>query len=287
MLELDGQPAPIGAADIYDSLIIDPSQAVRRPNSGVLVLNQDLFTYWLKFSSPELFSGRQGLAEGMGPRRSKAAFLVDEALGLGLVPKTYLIHYVHNEVPVELSVQEHAAGFHADFGQIDRLALEKLAVLDYVTVQLDRHSENIFVSDGKVSAIDNDLSFSVSPEEIIQSEPVYALKGQNLSNDLIQRAKMTNIGALYDKLQRLLGSRVADEAVQRLQEVISNNKIQGLAWQGQIEGHFSSLGLNSLSSLPGPAASGGNPRGHIGASSPTRPTRRDSDSGIIQQTPGV
>lgn len=97
--------------------------------------------------------------------REVLASRVDKALGLGVVPTTLMANVSENGKPPRVgSAQAFVAD--ADLGEriTDRQAAAKMAILDVIIGNVDRHGNNYLqTADGKLSAIDNGYSFGESP----------------------------------------------------------------------------------------------------------------------------
>lgn len=186
---------------------------------------------WLKPSYGET-SAREGIEPGTGVRRSLASFEIDKALGLGVVPDVRLLR---NELG-EASLQDHAPRPGLLLSQYDSVDVERMAVLDYVTGQTDRHDENYATTkDGRPAAIDNGLCLSVSQADSIRSSFVSACFGKDLSPQVVERLRMTDRGALTVELCRMgIGESVVHGAIARLDEIVKEGRISGSAWLGHI-----------------------------------------------------
>lgn len=129
---------------------------------------------------------RAGCLVGETAHHEVAAFLVDQFLGFGLIPRTYYAAFTHQsffsarEDRISSlrakktkygSFQEFAEGFTPLFERdhLSEIALEEyqlLVVLDMIIGNTDRHANNILVCEGKIAAIDNGLSFPDCHEEL-------------------------------------------------------------------------------------------------------------------------
>ena len=119
---------------------------------------------------------RPGLLSGEGCHREVAASVVDRFLGLGIVPHTVYARFRHfafydpMEGPRALGrrAKEKSGSFQAFIEQaihlgrrsLELVELQKLALLDVVIGNLDRHTHNILYDGKQIWAIDNALSFS-------------------------------------------------------------------------------------------------------------------------------
>ena len=100
-------------------------------------------------------------------RRERAAYLLSESLGWGLVPPTV----IREEAPlgvgslqwlIECDFQEHYFTLFADAPETHRV-LARIALFDYVTNNTDRKSGHVLRGDdGRVWGIDHGLCFSAA-----------------------------------------------------------------------------------------------------------------------------
>lgn len=187
---------------------------------------------WLKPSAGETDSGRQGIELGGGARRNMASYEVDRALGLNVTPEIRLIQTAEGEA----SIQDHAPLAARPVDYYDKQDAQRMAVLDYVTGQTDRHDDNYASTiDGRPAAIDNGLAFSTSDADAIHSDFVVAEFRQPLSPTLLE--------ALGDYDRDRLSSRLAalglpDSSIRdvhdRAKEIVENGAITGEQWRGRI-----------------------------------------------------
>lgn len=124
---------------------------------------------------------RAGCRVGESPHHEVAAFLVDEFLGFGIVPKTYYASFEHrvfftagedrlqrSEIKKKLgSFQEYVGGFVSinklRSEEIKKIPLDEyqlLVVLDMILGNTDRNIGNILFGEEKVAAIDHGLCFT-------------------------------------------------------------------------------------------------------------------------------
>lgn len=124
---------------------------------------------------------RDGCRVGESPHHEVAAYLVDEYLGFGIVPKTYYAQFTHHvffsahEDPRSFSkanrtklgsFQEFVEGLTPleQLTQKEMLSIsledfQLLIVLDLILGNMDRNVGNILFCDGKIVAIDHGLCF--------------------------------------------------------------------------------------------------------------------------------
>lgn len=124
---------------------------------------------------------RLGCRVGEAAHHEVAAFLVDEYLGFGIVPRTYYACFTHRTFFLSRedrlssyrpkktkygSFQEYVGGFvpltQVYKEEIDNLPFveyQLLIVLDVIIGNLDRNTGNILIGEGKMAAIDHGLCF--------------------------------------------------------------------------------------------------------------------------------
>ncbi|MCH9608547.1 MAG: hypothetical protein S4CHLAM45_11250 [Chlamydiales bacterium] len=128
---------------------------------------------------------RLGTRVGESAHREVGAFLVDQFLGFGLVPRTYFVSLVQQEYDLKEgrvvlggkkkkygSLQEYIDGFapihHVSEKQTYAIPIHEfhlLMVLDVIIGNLDRNYGNIMIGDEELVAIDHGLSFPDSHRE--------------------------------------------------------------------------------------------------------------------------
>lgn len=177
---------------------------------------------------------RADVPKGTEWRREVAAFELDRAAGLGLVPETVVRHepelgfdnaslqaeVPRGPMPVRAYSEEDADG---------------MAALDYVLGNTDRHNQNYMTqADGRPAAIDNGLTFPESDTDGIRSQWVAERLGRELDPAVVDKFRAVDDRALADYWSGLgIGERAIDGARARLHEV-QTGKITGMAWRGEI-----------------------------------------------------
>lgn len=187
---------------------------------------------WLKPSAGETDSGRQGIEPGGGARRSMASYEVDRALGLNVTPEIRLIQTVEGDA----SIQDHAPLAARPVDYYDKQDAQRMAVLDYVTGQTDRHGENYRTClDGRPAAIDNSLCLSTSNADSIRSDFVVEYFRQPLDSELIRQVRECDTHALGATLNNLgIDEANAQGVLDRIEEVAREGAIMGQMWRGRI-----------------------------------------------------
>jgi hypothetical protein len=144
---------------------------------------------------------RRGCRVGESSHHEVGAFVVDEFLGFGIVPKTYYAQFIHQafflarEDPFAFhhhlktkygSFQEFVGGFVS----IDELTREErdalpldefqlLVILDVIIGNTDRNINNILIGDEKLAAIDHGLCFTDTIEEFSYQYWPYFQQGKS------------------------------------------------------------------------------------------------------------
>lgn len=190
---------------------------------------------YLKPESGEDADARPGeIPEDGQWRRELAAFSLDSALGLGVVPTTV---ERHEQIPgaENASLQMEAPGAARPYDAYAERDREAMAVFDYVAGNTDRHDLNYrTTADGRPAAIDNGLCFPQSDSDGLRSQFVVDVLGKPLDADLVDRVRQVDEGRL---IERLSDYGIADSAIggvlARLHEV-QGGAITGEAWLGEI-----------------------------------------------------
>jgi hypothetical protein len=168
--------------------------------------------------------------------REVAASRLDEVFGFDLVPTTTLreggspAHGLGSMQEYVPSTQSLPVGSYAQVEQ------ERMAVLDYVTGNTDRHMGNYLTGkDGRLVAIDHGFAFPTGEAHPIRSDFVSAYLNRSLSPKVIKAVRAVDPQRVVDVLR---ASGLKDDAIEgalrRLQEVRANGKITGKAWDGAI-----------------------------------------------------
>lgn len=171
---------------------------------------------------------RDGVKAGTYFLRERATYLVDLFLGLDLVPPTTIREIDNQAGSIQQFVEDASVSFLYE-GAIKKEWRIKLAVLDYVVWNSDRHEGNFLIkNDGtRIFAIDNGLTFG--PDSYAYTGGLY----NNTVSDLtIQKLKAfttsNNVSVLSTLLEELIGTEETEACVARIQ------KITELAQMGEI-----------------------------------------------------
>lgn len=130
--------------------------------------------------------------------REAAAYELDEALGLGVVPPTIVREIDGERGMVQQFVEIDEAGMYG--GKVDQDSVYGIAVLDIATGNTDRHAGNVLIDkDRRVVAIDQGLSF---PDDT-EYHPNYQFRP-----DATMSLLATNQGAMSQAMSSQLGERL-------------------------------------------------------------------------------
>ncbi len=170
---------------------------------------------------------------GTGWKREVAACDADRLMGLGVVPETVA---VDDPESGRASLQDDAPGFARPLSQYEAEDVDRMAVLDYVVGNTDRHGANFRTQgDGRPAAIDNGYAFPTSPEVPIKSDFVVQRLDTPLSDEVVASVQACDPADLQAMLRRdgIEESAIAG-CITRLHEVQDNGMITGDAWSGGI-----------------------------------------------------
>lgn len=103
--------------------------------------------------------------EGSLAARETAAYLVSEALGLGVVPPTILRDGPAGEGAVQLWIDHEGVQRAVDFVNTSDDGLRRLALFDAITNNGDRKVGHILpLADGRILGVDHGVTFAVEPK---------------------------------------------------------------------------------------------------------------------------
>jgi hypothetical protein len=232
-----GPPQPLGGSGnvnaTYTVPFADRTRGVYKPIGGeaVSIRGQPI---------------RQTIRPGTQAYREVAASRLDEVLGFDLVPPTTLRQdggLKHGPGSMQQFVPSDKSLPVNRYPEVQR---ERMAVLDYIIGNTDRHIENYrTVSVGqrrrlgrgshRPVAIDHGYSFPGGPADPIRSDFVGAYLGRNLSPEVVKAVRAADPNRVRDVLR---SSGLEDDAIEgalhRLREVQANGKITGESWRGRI-----------------------------------------------------
>ena len=126
---------------------------------------------------------------------------------------------------------------HLDIDSYDRIDVERMAVLDYICGNTDRHSGNYLTDPetGRPVAIDHGRAFPEFADAPIRSEFIARCLNQTLSDEVVAAVRAVDVSIFRAVLNASgLGAGAVDGAVARLTEVQQLGRIDGSGWPGQI-----------------------------------------------------
>ncbi|WP_211305315.1 hypothetical protein [Crossiella equi] len=168
--------------------------------------------------------------------REVASSRVDELLGFGLVPTTTMVDGPHGPGSMQNFVE---AGYGLPSDQYPLVQQERMAVLDYVVGNTDRHRGNYMTApDGGLVAIDHGYAFpeSPDPEYGIRSDFTSDLFGRALSDEVMAQVRAVEPEQLRATLYRMgLSEAGVEGAVGRLVEIQAHGRITGEEWAGRLK----------------------------------------------------
>lgn len=177
---------------------------------------------------------------GLAPREAGAS-VVDRHLGLGLTPATTMWDGPQGHGSLQRMAVPNTGSM--DPGDYTSSEQQRMAVLDYVIGNSDRHNGNYLTDqNGGVVPIDHGYSFPVDQDSFdrgpirgIRSDFVANEYGNYLDQDIIDGLNRVDADQLGDDLSRLgLEDRAVDGAISRLDEIRQNGGITGANWPGRI-----------------------------------------------------
>jgi len=181
-----------------------------------------------------VLSDRKAIPKDSEWRREVAAYEFDKVADLGVVPETVVRHEPQLDF-ANASLQAEAPLPRRSYDEYTNLDRQKMAVLDYVLANSDRHIGNYLTNaDGQPAAIDNGYSLPISEQDGIRSDWVTDALGKDLDDHLVAQLNNVDTSELTRCWEQLgIEDDAIDGALQRLAEVRSG-KITGSAWNGKI-----------------------------------------------------
>lgn len=200
--------------DAYDVAFTDGTHGVYKPN----------------VPENEFVQGRSTIPENQLAAREVAASRLDEDLGFGLVPTTARWDGPHGAGSMQEFVENASPGRPAS--AYPAAESERMAVLDYISGNTDRHMGNYLTGpDGRLVAIDHGYSFPEWNGEPLRSDFVTQQMNRPLGADTMARIQDTDPAALAERLRGTgLSEQALSGAMDRFNEIRSRGMITGEAW---------------------------------------------------------
>lgn len=201
--------------DVYKAALANGDAAYFKPGSG------------------EATKPRDSIPDASQFRREVATYELDQALGFDLVPTT-VFRTDADHGPG--SLQAEAPIPRKDGSEYDQSDRMKMAVLDYVAGNTDRHENNYRTqADGRPAATDNGMAFPEDASDPIRSTWVTEALGKDIEPDTVAQARAVDRDQLAGNLRACgLDDKAVDGALRRLEEVQKDGSISGRAWDGKI-----------------------------------------------------
>lgn len=176
---------------------------------------------------------RDSIPDGEQHKREVATYELDKALGFDLVPPTAF--RTHADLGAG-SIQAEAPGPNRaqdEYGASDQM---KMAVLDYVAGNTDRHGNNhLSQVDGRPAAIDNGLTFPEDESDSIRSSWVTDVLFQEIDSETLAQVRAVDRDQLAGRWRECgLSDAAIDGALRRLEEVQEEGSITGRTWGGKV-----------------------------------------------------
>lgn len=193
---------------------------------------------------------RAGIPRGSYFKREWLTYMVDRALGLGVVPTTVL-RRERNGIG---SVQKWVEGGKTLLEDPDRKIREEdivsIGLLDEVTGQQDRHKGNyVATSDGRGEAIDNGLSFGPSIKALHREEMTEILPTLTAFSGPLEQSKEIDIGVhrqVIKKMEDFRESARRQEVLKKAFDFVLGDESEEI-WQAFLEKVFEISGEKHLS----------------------------------------
>ena len=193
--------------------------------------NSSNATFLVEFDSDEEVRGIYKPLSGERPlwdfpaglhKREVAAYRLDAAMGLDLVPLTVLREGAHGEGSVQLHV-EHDPRLHY-FTFLEEMpethdSLRAMAVFDFVANNTDRKGGHVLLdAQGKIRGIDHGVCFS---EEFKLRTVIWDFGGEEIPDDLLMRVEQIASAVPGDVAELLLDEEV-DALIERAEWLLEN-----------------------------------------------------------------
>ena len=187
---------------------------------------------------------RADVPKGSQWRREVAAYSLDNAASLGLVPETVIRHEPQLDFD-NGSLQAEVPAGPKRLDQYENADVDRMAALDYVLGNTDRHNENYMTQEnGRPAAIDNGLTMPEGDADGIRSQWVAERLGKTLDPTVAEQFRSVNEASLLRNWAVLgISDKATSAAIERLHE-IQGGVLTGEAWRGEIfDGSIRSFNL--------------------------------------------
>jgi hypothetical protein len=167
-------------------------------------------------------------------QREIATFRLDEMLGFHLVPPTTNWRDdILGDGSIQQWIEEALPG--KDISRYGHDDADRMAVLDYIIANTDRHQNNYLTNRKRPVAIDNGCTFPESATVPIRSDWVVSRLKRPLSASVMAQVNQVDTNALRGALRDVgLSNEAINGAVARLNEIKNYGMIIGQAWPGNI-----------------------------------------------------
>ena len=145
-------------------------------------------------------------------KRERAAYLLSEHLGVGVVPPTVIRDGPLGEGSYQWFVDaDHREHYFTIFEQFDHLhdQCRHIAVLDILANNTDRKSGHCLLANDRVWAIDNGLCFA-SPYKL--RTVIWEFGGEDIADDLLDR-----VAPMVEQIPPDIASLLDDEEIEAMQ----------------------------------------------------------------------
>lgn len=219
-----GEESSQGVNATYKSTLDDGTLVAYKPTSGVSTIARD------------------GMTQAGVTAREVATSRADEMLKLDLVPTTTFTDGPHGAGSSQKWMSGTTGGQVAE--NYHAVEQERMAVLDYVTGNTDRHMGNYLTGPrGELVAIDHGFAFP-SPDMPfpVRSDFVKQHLGKDLSPQVLAKVRAVRAEDFRAMLvQTGVDAPSAEAAMRRLQEIQQNGKITGANHAGIIGGGYEDM----------------------------------------------
>lgn len=159
----------------------------------------------------------------------------DRAVGYNLVPDTVPRYELDSPLAGNASLQEAAPYDGKAYEAYSDLDRQRMAVLDYVLGNLDRHDNNYkSQSDGRPAAIDNGLTLPEMDTGTLRSHWITDSIGKPLDPEVTKPLRTLDVTAMTNEITFHGIAPAAAEGFKARLEEVRQGTITGEAWPGKI-----------------------------------------------------